>query len=294
VLKHWQYLFPTKGFLRQRYAKHHILEGPSLTFDCLVPKFQPRMRHQWAQDQYGQPAAFEVKDAHEWYVGAIRIGIFGWQVGFSCRSVSCQRHWCIFHRDNPSRINPIDIYGLVQLFEACGATTALSVVAKGFGEKLGHFASKGIRAKAGITRYAVPRQAVYDLIARYGNVRHQHVATLLKEAVDLIWACPMVPWHGRLFHDGLAYLSRKVVGNLHRINDAAVKAYLWLLIRQEEEARNTKTAFQVSDADLARAIGVSRPTAKKYRELLARLGLVEVEKAPIGKKVGIFINKVKY
>ena len=30
VLKHWEQLFPTKEFLRQRYAEHHILEGPSL------------------------------------------------------------------------------------------------------------------------------------------------------------------------------------------------------------------------------------------------------------------------
>ena len=33
ALKHWQYLFPTKDFLRHRYAKHGILQGPSLFFD---------------------------------------------------------------------------------------------------------------------------------------------------------------------------------------------------------------------------------------------------------------------
>jgi hypothetical protein len=91
ALKHWQYLFPTKDFLRHRYAKHGILQGPSLFFDCLVPRFQERMHQRWAQDQSGQPAAFEVKDDYTWYAKAIRIGIFKWQVGFSCRSLSCER-----------------------------------------------------------------------------------------------------------------------------------------------------------------------------------------------------------
>ena len=39
ALKHWQYLFPLKDFLRNRYAAHKILQGPSLVFDCLVRKF---------------------------------------------------------------------------------------------------------------------------------------------------------------------------------------------------------------------------------------------------------------
>ena len=34
------------------------------------------------------------------------------------------------------------------------------------------------------------------------------------------------------------------VGNLYRINSPAAKAYLWLLMQQEEAARNTRTRFQ--------------------------------------------------
>lgn len=294
ALKHWRYLFPTKEFLRQRYAKHHVLEGPSLHFDCLVPKFQAPMRQVWGEDQYGNLAAFEVQDSPEWYAGAIRIGIFGGEVGFSCRSQSCERHWCILHKANPKRINPVDIYSLIQLFEGCSTTTVLSAVAKGFGEKLGHFETKGTGSSSKIIRYAVPKRAVYDLIARYRNVRHQHVAALLKEAEDLIKGCSTVEWHGRLFDDDVAYLSRKVVGNIRRINGAAVKAYLWLLIRQEEAARNTKAEFRVSDAELAHALGVSRPTAKTYREELARLGLVDYEKIGTGKRHVVAIKRVKY
>lgn len=56
ALKHWEHLFPTKQFLRQRYAEHHILEGPSFRFDCLVPKFQRRMRYRVAEDEHGHRA----------------------------------------------------------------------------------------------------------------------------------------------------------------------------------------------------------------------------------------------
>ena len=58
ALKHWQHLFPTRDFLRDRYAQYHILEGPSLRFDCLVPKFQKRMYYRVAEDQHGNPAAY--------------------------------------------------------------------------------------------------------------------------------------------------------------------------------------------------------------------------------------------
>jgi hypothetical protein len=45
VLKHWEQLFPTKNFLRECYAQHKILQGPTLDFHCLVPKFHDRITH---------------------------------------------------------------------------------------------------------------------------------------------------------------------------------------------------------------------------------------------------------
>lgn len=42
-LKHWKYLDQTKDFLRERYAKYKILQGPSLIFECLIRKFQRRI-----------------------------------------------------------------------------------------------------------------------------------------------------------------------------------------------------------------------------------------------------------
>jgi hypothetical protein len=294
ALKHWQNLFPTKDFLRHRYAKHGILQGPSLFFDCLVPRFQERISRKWGQDQYGQPAAFEVKDDYTWYAKAIRMGIFHWQVGFSCRSLSCERHWCKLNLRNPQRKKACDVYSLIQLFEGCMPGKALSVVGKWFGVKLSAFDSKGIAEKKQPMRYAVSKQAVCDLCVRYRNMRHQHVEAFIREARELIEGSALVAWHQRLFDDHRAFLSKKVIDNLYRINGPAVKAYLWLLIQQEESARNTRAVFRVSDADLARGLDISRTTAKEYRERLLAVRLVTVEQKTAGKKSEIAVTKAKY
>ena len=61
ALKHWRYLDRTRDFLRQRYADHGILAGPTLTFDCLVPRFQkpldipPEKRRQYKLPRQGDP-----------------------------------------------------------------------------------------------------------------------------------------------------------------------------------------------------------------------------------------------
>ena len=73
-----------------------------------------------------------------------------------------------------------------------------------------------------------------------------------------------------------------------------MKAYLWLLIRQEESARNTRAGFRVSDADMTDGLGVSRTTAKEYREALRAIGLITVEEEKRGKTKQIAITRVKY
>ena len=140
ALKHWEQLFPTKEFLSQRYAKYHILEGPSLWFDCLVPKFQRPMHYRVDVDDQGNRHYTPVRDSHEWYDSALRIGIFRSEVGFSCRSMLCERRWCKLHQKYPERI-PVDIYSLIDIFEACGLAQALNIVGKWFGVKLQAFES---------------------------------------------------------------------------------------------------------------------------------------------------------
>ena len=293
-LKHWRYLLRTKELLRHRYGQYHVLETPSLYFDCLVPQFQKRMYRGWAHDAESQPVSYPVQDSHEWYDGAIRLGIFEWQVSFSCCSSLCERLWCPLHRKNPKRINPVDIYGLMSEFEGISLLKAKDAVAKWFGIKLGDLAAKGIRDSRR-PRRKVPKKAIANLLAKYHNMRLQHVEILISELRALINGCPVVPWHGRMFEDEFAYFSNKLEGNIYRIKGPAVKAYLWLLMHQEEQARNTRrTGMSVSDSELATALGVSRPTAREYRKRLSDLKLIETEEIKTGKVTEIRIRRTKY
>jgi hypothetical protein len=294
ALKHWRYLFKTKDFLRHRYGQHHILKTPSLHFDCLVSKFQKRIYQVWAQSPDGQPEPYPVKDTHEWYDGAIRLGIFEWQVGFSCCAFLCERQWCSLHRKNPKRLNPVDIYGLISEFEGITLWKAKEAVAKWFGVQLGDLTAKGVRDTRK-PRRKVPKKAITDLLAKYRNMRRQHVEPFISELRTLINGCPVVPRHGRMFDDEHAYFSDKVVSNIYRIKGPAVKAYLWLLMHQEEGARNTRgTGMSVSDSELATALGVSRPTAFAYRKHLSDLKLIETEQIMTGKVTEIRIKRTKY
>jgi hypothetical protein len=295
VLKHWEQLFPTKEFLRVRYAQYQILKGPSLWFDCLVRKFQMQMRYRVVEDEYGNPVHLPVRDISEWYDSALRIGLFRSEVGFSCRSSLCERRWCKLNLKRPKqpRMHWVDIYSLIDIFETCGLAQAVSIVAKGFGVKLQAFESAGTAPVKGY-RYAVPKKEVYELLNRYPNMRHQHVKDFIREAVQLVRGCELVPWHGRMFDQERAFFSQKLIGNLYRIKNPAAKAYLWLLIQQEETARNTKEVFGVTDAELGEALGVSKTTAAKYREQLQELGLLKMEIEKVGKIGQITVRKVNY
>jgi len=187
----------------------------------------------------------------------------------------------------------VDIYSLIDLFEGCGLAQAVSIVAKWFGVKLQPFESAGNGPVKGY-RYAVPKAAIYDLFRRYPSMRHQHVEDFIREAVQIVRGCALVPWHGRKFDNELAFLSQKLIGNLYRINGAAAKAYLWLLIRQEEAARNTRQPFGLTDSELSGGLRVRLPTAGNYRRELEKHGLVQVEEKKRGKNKEISIRKVKY
>jgi hypothetical protein len=292
-LKHWKFFAQTKEFLRGRYAKYKILQGPSLFFDCLVPKFQPRMRYVRVEAESG-PDFFEVKDSYEWYEKAIRMDIFVWQVGFSCRSVLCQRGWCPMHRGNPNRIKFVDIYGLLTVFERIPATTAKGAVAKWFGVKLGELESSG--AKTGKRhRRKVSKKVFYDLMKQYENMRSHQVKELIRRLHSLIKQSPLVEWHGRQFEEDYAFISDKAAANLYKINGPAVKAYVWLLMRQEELARDTRgPKLSVTDSELGEALTVSKPSAQTYRKTLTKLKLIETVAVKAGKTAEIRIVKAKY
>lgn len=293
-LKHWKFFAQTRDFLRERSAKYKILQGSTVIFDCLIRKFQPRIFNKSGLDQDGRPDFYEVNDTYEWYEQAIRMDIFEWQVGFKCRSYLCERDWCLLNRRNPKKIVPVDLYSLVATFEGISVAAAKSQIGEWFDLKLGDFESKGVRPSTRLRR-KVPKKDLMAVLARYKTVRTQHVKTLIEELSGIIKRSEVVEWHRRLFDEDYAFMKDRVVDNLYKIKGPAAKAYLWLLMRQEELARSTKgQPLSVSDSELGKAIGVSKRTACSYRETLTKLRLVETQKSPANKIRDIAITKAKY
>ena len=67
-----------------------------------------------------------------------------------------------------------------------------------------------------------------------------------------------------------------------------------MLIQQEAKARNTRdSALSISDADLAKALNITRQTERKYRQHLAELRMIDVMEKKTGKKKDIRIVKAK-
>jgi hypothetical protein len=97
-----------------------------------------------------------------------------------------------------------------------------------------------------------------------------------------------------MFDEDHAFLSQKLICNLFRIKSPSAKAYLWLLIVQEERARNTRSSFELTDSELAAGLRLSLSTAGTYRRELEKHGLLQVEEKKRGKNREISIRKVKY
>ena len=179
-------------------------KAPPCSSTVWSAKFQPRMKYVRVESESG-PDFFEVKDTQDWYEKAIRMGIFDWQVGFSCRSVLCQRGWCPLHRGNPHRISPLDIYGLLTMFERIPATTAKTQVGKWFGMKLGELEATGAKT-AKRHRRKVPKKAFYDLLKECPNMRTHQVKELSGRLHTLIMGSPSVEWHRRLFDEATRFV----------------------------------------------------------------------------------------
>ena len=98
-----------------------------------------------------------------------------------------------------------------------------------------------------------------------------------------------------MFDEDYTFMKDRVVDNLFKIKGPAVKAYVWLLMRQEELAKNTKgPGLEVSDSELAEGLGISKRTACDYREKLVKLRLVEAKKVKDSKIGEIAITRTIY
>jgi hypothetical protein len=277
-LKHWRYLEKTRDFLRERYADHGILAGPVLVFDCLVPKFQkPLAISDDKRKRYKLPRQ---GDPPEWYDKALHMSIKSrGEVGFVCNSEDCQRRKCKLNQHNPKQISPCDIFSLIQLFHGhSSVTTAKAIIAEEFG-KLGKFKAHGVEEKPKIVRYAVPKDKLFDLIQRYRNMRRQHIGQLVADAEDLIRTSDKAELeHTRSFLEEFAYFWPQILDDqiVTRINSAAIRLYLWLLVKQEEAARRNQWGLELTDTIVAQELNVSIRTAGTYRAELQRLGLLVI------------------
>jgi hypothetical protein len=278
-LKHWRYFEKARDFLRERYADHGILVGPSLIFDCLVPKFQKPLdipadkRKRYKLPRRGDPL--------EWYDKVLWMHITSrGEVGFDCNSEDCLRWKCKLNLHNKKWIGPCDLFSLIQIFHGYRTVAkAKAIVAEEFG-KLGKFEARGIEEKPRIIRYAVPKDKLLDLVQRYRNMRRQHIELLITEAEDLIRSSDKVQLeHTRSFSDEFAYFWPQILEDqiIARINGAAVRLYLWLLVRQEEAAWRNQWGLELTDTIVAGELGISIRTAGTYREELKKLGLLVIK-----------------
>jgi hypothetical protein len=200
------------------------------------------------------------------------------EIGFECASPECQRTRCKLNPRNKQGMSAVDLFSLVQIFHGYRSVAkAKAVVSKGFEITIGPFGHRGIEEKGKIQRYAVPKHEVHTLIKRYSGMRRQHVSRLVQDATELVRGRSLVELdHHRIFSDYFAFFMPQIIDQdlLDRINGPAIRLYLWLLIYQEEQARRNVFAVRLSDAEVARSLGVSRKTAGIYRQKLEKLGLV--------------------
>ncbi len=278
ILKHWRFFTATRNFLRHHYAEHGILQSPALTFDCLVPKYQKPMKV--SETKKGRRK--KKSDPEEWYAGAVRMLMTDdGEVGFTCRSRECLRTQCKLNRQNPKRKSPADIFSLIQIFHGFRSVAkAKKIVAEAFEVHIGKFEFKDVEQKPLIKRYAVPKWAVHDLIERFSGMHHQDILRLVDEAVKLVRSSHVVELqHGRVFSNYFAFLWPQIIDNkvLQKINGASIRLYLWLLVEQEERARRNEFAMRLTDAEIARAMSVTRMTVGNYRRELEKLGLIKIK-----------------
>jgi hypothetical protein len=277
LMKHWRFFTATRNFLRHRYAQHGILQSPGLTFDCLVPKYQKPLKA--SESRKGKR---KKGDPEEWYAGAVRMLMTDdGEVGFTCRSRECLRTQCKLNLQNPKRKSPVDIFSLIQIFHGYRSVAkATQIVAEAFEIRIGKFEFKDVEKKPLIKRYAVPKWTIHALIQRFSDMRRQDIPRLVDEAVELVTTSQVVELeHGRVFSHYFAFLWPQIIDNevLQKINGASIRLYLWLLVQQEERARRNEFAMRLTDAEIARAMSVTRMTAGNYRRELEKLGLIKVK-----------------
>ncbi len=222
-----------------------------------------------------------------WYIRALRIGVFLFNgklgVGFSCRSLSCQRKRCPLNLKNRNRLNRVDLYQLLEIFEgetAMPLARAVREVSIWFGIPLHVF---------GEAHYAVPRLSVYRQIRRYQN----NIPALIRNFSNLCKRSALVyfdikPPSDEVYQDRFFFPEAIITeGTLSKINSPAVVTYLYLWMLKMEQSLENRFRYSLPtllemerDAD-SRGFKISARTIQRHLQQLEDLQVFDKFSGPI-------------
>lgn len=273
VIRHIRWFERTKEFLQDRYG---LIIGPDLFFDCKAMQCQGSLSVEIAPDK-----------ERLWYLKALRLGVFLFHgklgVGFSCRSLGCQRQRCPLNQKSRNRLNRVDLYQLLQIFEgetAMPLAQAVAEVSRSFGLPLHGF---------GQAYCAVAKQSVYRQIERY----QKNIPGLIKNFSNRCKRSPLVyfdikPPSDEVYQDRFFFPEAMITGGtLSKINSPAVVTYLYLWMLKMEQAIQNRFKFELPtvlemEKDLeSRGFGISRKSIYRHVEQLNALGLFDRFSGPI-------------
>jgi hypothetical protein len=232
IIRHLRWFEESKEFLDTRYQ---ITIGPDLFFDCKAMQCQGNFSDE-----------IPLEKERLWYIRALRIGAFIFDgklgVGFSCRSLSCQREKCLLNlKRKTERFNRVDIYQLMQIFEGekvMPRTQAIAEISKEFGVPLHGF---------GKPYFAVPKQSVYRQLKLYGKdipVLIKNFSNLCKRS-DTVYF-DLKPPAGNTYK-GYFFFPQAMITErtLNKVNSSAVVTYLYLWMLRAEQVQQNQFEFSL-------------------------------------------------
>ena len=220
-------------------------------------------------------------------IRALRIGTFLFNgklgVGFSCRSRGCQRKRCPLNLKSINRLNRVDLYQLLQIFEGEATmplSRAVSEVSQGFGLPLHGF---------GQAHYAVPKQSVYRQFKHY----KKNIPGIIKNFSNLCKRSPLVyfdikPPSDVLLRDHFFFPQEIITEDiLAKVNSPAIVTYIYFWMLKTEQALQNQfkfefpTVLEIEKDTESRGFRISRKSIYRHIERLNALGLFDKFSGPI-------------
>jgi hypothetical protein len=276
MIRHVRWFERTKEFLQDRYG---LAIGPDLFFDCKAMQCQGRFSEE-----------IDYQKERLWYIRALRIRTFLFNgklgVGFSCRSRGCQRRRCplnLKERDREDRLNRVDLYQLLQIFEeeaAMPLARAVAEVSQWFGLPLHGF---------GQAHFAVPSQSVYRQIKRY----QKNIPGLIRNFSNLCKRSPLAyfdikPPTDEVHRDCFFFPQTMITeSSLTNINSPAVVTYLYLWMLKMEQVRQNQFKFELPALlemernTESRGFRIAARTVQRHLQQLEALQMLDKFSGPI-------------